>query len=119
MDDAIRAAGGLATDADTRSLNRAALITDGEKIYVYSVSEATAEEAAPPGAQGLTASGKVNINTASTDELLTLNGVGPATAGKIIDYRTKNGNFKRVEDIMNVSGIGEATFEKLREHIAV
>jgi competence protein ComEA len=59
----------------------------------------------------------VNINTADSETLQTLNGVGPATAEKIISYRKENGRFKSVEDIKNVSGIGDKTYEKLKDYI--
>ena len=61
----------------------------------------------------------VNLNTASKQELESLNGIGPAKAQAIIDYRTKNGGFKTIDDLKNVPGIGEKTFEKLKSEIAV
>ena len=61
----------------------------------------------------------ININTAGVDDLIKLNGIGESKAKAIIDYRTKNGLFKSIEEIMNVSGIGEKTFEKLKEYITV
>jgi len=61
----------------------------------------------------------VNINTATADELTTLPGVGPATAARIIEYREKNGGFKKVEDLMNVRGIGEKTFLRLKPLVTV
>lgn len=64
-------------------------------------------------------SAKININTATADELDKLSGIGPATAQKIIDYRTQNGLFKTIEDIMNVSGIGEGKFEAIRDIISI
>ena len=63
--------------------------------------------------------GKININTADFEELQELNGVGPATAEKIIGYREENGRFSSIEDIKNVSGIGEKTFEKFKDDIKV
>ena len=61
----------------------------------------------------------MNINTADSTTLQTLNGVGPATAEKIIDYRSDNGNFRRPEDLKNVSGIGDKTYEKLKDYITI
>jgi len=66
-----------------------------------------------------TTSSKININTASADELMTLPGIGPSTAEKIISYREQNGEFKKIEDIMNVSGIGEGKFNKMKDYITV
>ncbi|MGI6206109.1 MAG: helix-hairpin-helix domain-containing protein [Anaerovoracaceae bacterium] len=68
---------------------------------------------------GTTSQGKVNINTAGSEELQTLTGVGPAIASRIIDYRNKNGAFKSIEDLTNVSGIGEKTLEKFKDEICV
>ena len=63
--------------------------------------------------------GKVNINTADSNELQTLSGVGPSKADAIIEYREQNGPFQKIEDLMNISGIGEKTFEKLKDGITV
>jgi comEA protein len=66
-----------------------------------------------------TISGKININTASASQLDTLSGIGPAYAGRIIDYRVANGGFKTIEEIQNVKGIGPKTFEKIKDNITV
>ncbi|MBE6032988.1 MAG: hypothetical protein E7224_07345 [Clostridiales bacterium] len=113
--EAVDAAGGLTEDADIRNINLAAPIHDGEKIYIPTKEEA--EQMMLTG--GGTITGKVNINTANSAALQTLNGVGPATAAAIIEYRTENGPFGKAEDLMNVNGIGKKTFENLKDHIRV
>jgi competence protein ComEA len=76
--------------------------------------------AAPPcGAAPAESGAKVNINTAGIDELVTLPGIGRAYAQRIIEYRDKNGPFKRVEDLLNVRGIGEKTFAKIKDRLTV
>lgn len=122
VEDAIIAAGGLTEEADISGINRAEFLEDGSKIYIPSNetdsdSEVLSEYGSYTG-QG-SSSGKVNINTADSESLQTLNGIGPATAQKIIDYRTDNGRFKSTEDIKNVSGIGDKTFEKLKDDITI
>ena len=118
VEDAIEAAGGLTDKADIRDINRAAFVNDGDKIYIPSVDS---EDAAGGGSAGMAAvqnsTGKVNINTADSEELQTITGVGPVTAEKIISYRESNGRFSRIEDIKNVSGIGDKTFEKMKDSI--
>ena len=122
--DAITAAGGLTEQADLTDINRAAFVSDGEKIYIPSqVSELEDDGlSAGEGGDGGTAKssdGRININTADSTQLQELTGVGPATAEKIIDYRKQNGRFQSIEDIKNVSGIGDKTYEKLKDHIKV
>ncbi|MCI7393157.1 MAG: helix-hairpin-helix domain-containing protein [Lentihominibacter sp.] len=117
VEDAIRAAGGLTEDADLSGINRAEFLEDGEKVYIPCLDE---EAGRVTGlSQQEEASGKVNINTADSTTLQTLNGVGPATAEKIIDYRSDNGSFRRPEDLKNVSGIGDKTYEKLKDYITI
>ncbi len=126
--DAIQAAGGLLADADTASLNQAATIADGSKVYVPARGEPGDQPAAPSATGAATGTqagsstvqgGIVNINTAGVDELETLPGVGEATAQAIVDEREKSGPFASVEDIMRVSGIGEKKFAKLQGLICV
>lgn len=123
VNDAIQVAGGLTSEADAAAINRAALLTDGQKVYVPHVGEeveTTAGAATPasPGGASSDAS-PVNINTASVDDLDTLPGIGPSTAQAIVDERAQNGAFASIEDIMRVSGIGEKKFEKLKGLICV
>ena len=123
---AIDAAGGLTAEADVTGLNRAAKVTDGQKIYVPTVGEQQAASAAG-GVEGGAASvsgarassGLVNINTASAAELQTLSGIGPSMAQSIIDERTQNGAFASVDDLMRVSGIGEKKLAKIKDCICV
>jgi competence protein ComEA len=84
-----------------------------------SPSDATESIGESPVASVASDARSVNINTADSEALQTLKDIGPVTAQKIIDYRNKNGSFKKIEDIMKVDGIGEKTFEKLKDHIKV
>ena len=117
VDDAVKAAGGAGTDADLESINLALEVRDQQQIHVPRKGETsqptTMNVAAAPGVT------RVNINTATLADLDTLPKVGPATAQRIIDYRAKNGPFKKIEDLKNVSGIGDVTFEGLKDLITV
>jgi len=147
--DAIEAAGGLKEDANVKYINRATVLYDGDRLYIPTDNEVRNGTAPPTAGQvtasggyggsggngstgsppyngpdetsdsNSTSNGLININTADSAELQKLNGVGPVTAQKIIDYRTKSGGFRRIEDITNVSGIGAKTFERLKSRITV
>lgn len=116
VNDAIAAAGGLAEGADTSSINLAAGVLDGEKVYVPLEGEAGSAGAAS-GAEDTPA--PININTATIEELDELPGVGEATARAIVEDREQNGPFSVPEDLMRVSGIGEKKFAKLEGRICV
>lgn len=123
VSDAVSAAGGMSEDANTSSVNLARQLTDGEQIIVASnedilaATETGTSNGSPAGE--VSSQGKVNINTASAEELMTLDGVGEATADKIIAYRQENGSFSRIEEIKEVSGIGEKKFEAMKDAITV
>lgn len=124
--DAIALAGGPLADADLARINLAQELQDQQQIYVPLQDEATPLPPVSGGpalsisaAASSSTAGAVNINTASAEELDTLPGVGPAIAQRIIDYRQANGPFAAIEQIMEVRGIGEATFAKLRDRITV
>ena len=138
--EAIEKAGGKTDRADIHSLNLAAKVRDGEQIYVPEIREIPdVRQAAPvPSAvkevtsPASTASpqpavkraapsngARININTATSQELQTLRGIGPAMARRIIEYRQASGGFSTVDDLTNVKGIGEKTLEKLRDSITV
>lgn len=115
--DALDAAGGLTGDADSQKVNLAKRLEDQMVIVVPKFGE-EAEEI-PAGATSKEASkeGKVNINTATVEELKTLKGVGEKKAEAIIEYRKKNGSFQTKEDLMKVRGIGKKLFESFQERI--
>jgi len=104
--------GGFSEEADRESLNQARPIFDGEQIYVHSIGEA------PKHSQGGTDE-VININRASVAELTGLPGIGEVRAGQIVDYREKHGYFTDIEQLMEVSGIGEATFNNIAEMITI
>ena len=116
--DALDAAGGLTAEADSQKVNLAQRVEDQMVIVVPKVGEEGAA-AIPAGATSkeATKEGKVNINTATVEELKTLKGVGEKKAEAIIEYRKKNGSFKTKEDLMKVRGIGKKLFDSFQERI--
>jgi competence protein ComEA len=118
--DAIEAAGGAKAGADLAALNLAAVLADAQQILVPKRGAGgDGGGGSGGGGPGGGDSGLVNINTASLEELETLPGVGPVLAQSIIDYREEHGPFTRIEDLMNVSGIGEKRFEDLKDKVTV
>jgi competence protein ComEA len=120
--DAVQAAGGLQPEAQDMGLNLAAFVQDGDLVYIPFATEPVQDSA--PGAAispypTLSTQGLININTADQEQLETLPGIGPVTAGKIITYREANGPFSDIQAIQNVSGIGPVTFENIKELITV
>ncbi|NLI90438.1 MAG: hypothetical protein GX366_08575 [Epulopiscium sp.] len=123
--EAITLAGGFTNDADVEVWNLAMQVEKGLKIYIpkqgekidkNQVSYDNREEGNnPPNGE----SGLININTATSQELTTLPGIGPVIAQNIIDYRDSNGDFQRIEDITNVSRIGQGTLDKIKDNICV
>ena len=122
MTDAIDAAGGFLAAAEPKAINLAMKVVDEMVIYVPEVGEeavlpvaqAGAATAGPAAADAL-----VNLNTATDADLMRLPGIGPSKAAAIIAYRTETGNFQKIEDLTNVTGIGDKTFEKLKDSITV
>ena len=113
--DAIDAAGGFTPDADPQSVNQARLLCDEEMLIVYTTQEtAQARDTGPD-----TGAGKVNLNSASKEQLMTLPGIGESKAGSIIRYREENGPFSCIEDVMNISGIKNSVYTKIRDLITV
>lgn len=117
--EAIDMAEGLTLEADISRINQAQLLQDGEKIYVPKVNEEFTADIITDQCSGGIKDTKININTATSEELETITGIGPSTAEKIIDYRKNHGGFLSIEDLMNVKGIGEKTFEKFKDKITI
>lgn len=124
--DALEAAGGFTEDAARESVNLAEPIYDAQQIRIpteaeISDSDFLAEDSAslPATSADAAADGRVNLNRATQEELMTLPGIGASKAQDILDYRTQNGFFASVEEIMNVTGIKEGTFEKIKDSITV
>ena len=127
--DAIEKAGGETKQADLSQVNLAYKVEDGQKIYIPNKNEKITEYIWSGNGNNNGDSNlnnkeqkegkKVNINTANQSELDGLPGIGPALAQRIIDFREENGEFKSIEDIQNVKGIGEAKFEEIKENICV
>lgn len=118
---AVEAAGGFTQDAGADYLNQADRVSDGMKIYVPDLDELQdmAWQEIPGNAFGNAEDGLVNINTADEALLCTLSGVGSSRAKSIIAYRQEHGSFQKIEDIMNVEGIKEGLFQKIRDNITV
>lgn len=112
--DAIFAAGGLTKTADQASVNLARELTDGEQIVVYKVGVAPMLLGSANGGAA-----QISLNRASASELEDLPGVGPALAARIIDWRTANGGFKKKEDLLSISGIGDKLFAGLKDQVVL
>ncbi len=143
IEDAIKAAGGATKAADLRNINLVYELNDNEMLIIYSKKKSTKKQIASASSSsnskvsgyrvikdsggtvveekpsGESSREKININTATDAELDTLPGVGPATAQKILAYREQCGNFKTIDDIKNVSGIGDSKFNDMKDSIAV
>lgn len=146
ISDAISKAEGLKENADTKKINLAYKLEDGMKIYIPTIEESMnqneqnqneSQSLMDQTSQYITSSSeiiqdeqtngtsetktneKININTATQTELETLPGIGPSTSLKIVNYRKENGNFKTIEDIKEVSGIGEVKYENIKDLICV
>src|SRR5699024_6686718 len=107
--DVIDQAGGFTNKADEDLINLAEKVTDEMVIYIPMIGEETIDVAQTGKVGANNSDGKVKINDATLDEMTRLNGIGPKKAQAIIDYREENGPFEQIEDILNVSGIGEKT----------
>jgi competence protein ComEA len=138
VQDAVRRAGGAASGADLQAINLAAKLTDAQQVVVPKRAAAApggpvgaaagagvgagagaATGAAAAGATGAAAGPPVNLNSATAEQLDTLDGVGPATAQKILEYRAQHGGFRSVDDLSQVSGIGPKRLEALRGRVVV
>lgn len=142
--DVINLAGGLTEQADTTLINLAKKVTNEMVVIIYTKEEVEKAKQEEPiikivekecicpeikndsclenskdDNKGETTAKKVNINTATLEELQTLDGVGESKAKSIIKYREENGTFAKIEDLLNVSGIGENLYESIKEHITI
>ena len=132
--DAIKEAGGETKNADLSQVNLAYELQDGQKIYIPNKNEKISQYIIGINGKTIDSNGtntgnestssskegaKVNINTATQNELDGLPGIGPALAQRIIDFREENGNFKSIEDIQNVKGIGNSKFDEIKDKIVV
>ena len=126
VEDIVKAAGGLTENADISNINLAYVVEDGTKIRIPSTDDEKQEEYITQSiGEGIimqeesnnSRSSIVNINTANETELEELPGIGASIAGRIIEYRNKNGKFKSIEDIKNVTGIGNSKYEKIKDLI--
>lgn len=116
--DAIALAGGLREDAATENLNQAERVEDAQMIQVLTTAQAQ-ESIMTEQSVAEQDDGHININTASVEQLMTLSGIGQSKADSIIAYRDENGEFEAIEDIMNIPGIKEGVFLKIKDSISV
>jgi competence protein ComEA len=121
VDDLVTAAGGFASGADADRINLAAPLVDGQKIYVPRVGEPLPNDAANGGSAGAASAPAqpLDLNQATLQQLDELPGIGPATAQAILDYRAQHGQFRSVDDLLNVRGIGDAKLEQVRPLVRV
>lgn len=115
---AIKAAGGLTDKASAESINQAEKMKDGQQLTIPSKKQVTKKERSDATAVQ-SSSGKININTASVQELMTLTGIGEAKASDIISYREEHGPFSETSDIMKIQGIKEGIYNKIKDKITI
>jgi competence protein ComEA len=113
--DAIKAAGDSAPGADLSTINLARVLNDGEQIYV----DSTVVNSSGQRVSKKVSSGPININRATLRQLDALDGIGPVIAGRIIEYRKKNGSFLTIDDLQKVSGIGAAKFAQIKSKVRI
>ena len=119
--EAIRSAGGITEEAAPDAVNQARIVADGEQIYVPTAEEAASQETGvgeTTVTKG-TENAKVNINTAGKEELMTLKGIGEAKAEDILKYREEHGGFGSIEELMQINGIKEGVFNKIKDDITI
>lgn len=119
---AVELAGGLTEKAEPRSLNQAQPVKDGEMIWVMTAGEFASQENVlgnPSADMGDKDDGKVNLNTATKEELMELPGIGAAKAAGIVAWREMNGSFAQIEDLMKIEGIKEGVFSKIEDYVKV
>ena len=125
IQDAINLAGGAKEDANLEKVNLAYCLEDGQKLYIPNIGENEVEYISTENGDNVieknpnSNNSKVNINTGGVEELKALPGVGDLLAQKIIDYREENGKFKTIDELKNVSGIGDKKFESMKEYVSV
>ena len=126
ISDAIQKAGGITEFANLEEVNLAYSLEDGQKLYIPSIEEKNVEYITKENGENIiqvtnivNSKNVININKANIEELESIPGVGPSMAQKIINYRIENGNFKTIEDLKNVSGIGDKKFESMKDYVCV
>jgi len=121
LKDALIAGGGLTKAADrdwiAKNINLAQPLTDGKKIYIPKIEDSPSQSSVLSAHNRQSA--KINLNLATSQELETLPGIGPATAARIIEYRQNSGGFKSIEEIQSVTGIGAKMFAKIKDQITI
>ena len=120
IEDLINIAGGVTEEGDLSKINRAEKLNNHEVVVIPNINDEESEgETIISSTINNKKDNKININTANSAELDSLSGIGPSKAEAIIKYREENGNFKTIEEIKNVTGIGEGLFEKFKENITI
>jgi len=119
LNDLLNTSGGALPEANLRNVNLAMRIADGDSFYIPSEEESEESAGTSVIVGGGEAEGKIDLNNASREELMSVTGIGPSTADNILAYREENGRFSSVDDLINVNRIGEKTLEKLRDFFIV
>ncbi|EOT27486.1 comEA protein [Eubacterium sp. 14-2] len=112
---AVELAGGITEEADTKNLNQAGILEDGQMVYIPDAEEAAQGLPVEPGQED----GRINLNTATETELMTLPGIGAAKARSILAFREANGSFQCTEDLMKIEGIKDGVFSRIKDSIRV